>query len=94
VIGLAKQEDYSSLWEEANQAVQAAIHTAQQAHLALEKAKASQIAYEIQHAEIEYQKAMKQLQAAQQHLPYVSTEQQVQFSQAEEMLNQDSPQIQ
>jgi len=94
VIGLASQEHYSSLWEEANQAVQAAIRTAQQAHLALEKAKASQIAYEIQHAEMEYQKAMKQLQAAQQHLPYVSAEQQIHFSQAEQMLNQESPQIQ
>jgi len=42
---------------------------AEQAYLALEKARASQIAYEIQHAEMEYQKAMKQVQAAQRHLP-------------------------
>lgn len=88
------REKYSSLWEEANQSVQAAIITAQHAHLALEKAKASQIAYEIQHAEMEFQKAMKQLQAAQQHLSYVSTEQQIQFSDAEQMLQEDAPEIQ
>jgi hypothetical protein len=64
---------------------------AEQAYLALEKARASQIAYEIQHAEMEYQKAMKQVQAAQRHLPYVSTDQQEKFSQAEQMLNDIAP---
>lgn len=91
---MPSQKEHSSQWEEANQSVQAAIQTARQAHLALEKAKASQIAYEIQHAEMEYQKAMKQLQAAQQHLPYVSAEQQIQLSEAEQLLNQEAPQVQ
>lgn len=85
-------EEYS--YEEANQAVQSAIRAAEQAYLALEKARISQIAYDIQHADMEYQKAIKQVQAAQQHLPYVSNEQQEQLSQVEEMLNQESPQIQ
>lgn len=87
-------EKYSSQMEAADQSIRDAIRAAQKAYVALEKAKASQIAYEIQHAEMEYQKAMKQLQAAQQHLPYVSAEQQIHFSQAEQMLNQESPQIQ
>ena len=91
---MPSQEEYSSLWEEVNQTVQAALRNAQQAHLALEKAKASQIAYEIQHAEMEYQKAIKQLQAAQQHLPYVSAEQQIHFSQAEQMLQEEAPETQ
>jgi lipopolysaccharide biosynthesis regulator YciM len=91
---MSSQEEYSALWEEANQSVQSAIRVAEQAYLALEKAKVSQIAYDIQHADIEYQKAIKQVQAAQQHLPYVSSEQQEQLSQAEERLDQGSPQIQ
>lgn len=91
---MPSQDEYSSLWEESNHSVQSAIRAAEQAHLALEKAKASQIAYEIQHAEIEYQKAIKQVQAAQRHLPYVSSEQQEQFSQTEQMLQEDAPEIQ
>jgi hypothetical protein len=88
---MPSQEEYSASWEEANQSVQSAIRLAEQAYLALEKARASQIAYEIQHAEMEYQKAMKQVQAAQRHLPYVSTDQQEKFSQAEQMLNDIAP---
>lgn len=88
---IPSQEEYSASWEEANQSVQSAIRLAEQAYLALEKARASQIAYEIQHAEMEYQKAMKQVQAAQRHLPYVSTDQQEKFSQAEQMLNDIAP---
>lgn len=91
---MPSQEEYSSSWEKANQSVQAAIRTAQQAHSALERAKASQIAYEIQHAEMEYQKAMRQVQAAQQHLSYVSTEQQEHLSQAEQMLKNEAPEVQ
>jgi len=93
VIGLPLHEKYSSQMEAADQSIRDAIRAAQKAYVALEKAKASQIAYEIQHAEMEYQKAMKQLQAAQQHLPYVSAVQQMHFTQAQQMLQENAPQL-
>lgn len=91
---MPSQEGYSDQWEQANQAVQTAINAAQEAHVALEQARASQIAYEVQHAEMEFQKALQQVKAAQQHLPYVSSQQQMDFSQAEQLLNEEADSFQ